>query len=302
MTEVIHTEDVVKRLGRVHALDGLNLSVREGGVHGLLGPAGSGRTTLLRTLLGLLRPDAGTIRLLDGDPREDSVRLHRRLAYVPGDVALWPDLSGGEVIDLLSRLRGRPTADRRDELVERFGLDPTRKARTYSPEERQKTLLVSAFADDTELLLLDEPSRHLDERAEAVLRDCVARARERGTTVLLTSDRIPEVRGLCDQVSLLRSGRVVGSGTVSGIPGLARLSVTAALASVPDGLADLSGVHHIRVSGTALRCRVDPGDAGALMRWLGERGLEDITVRPVTLDEFLTDLQRSAGVLTPGVS
>lgn len=298
MTEVVHAENVVKTLGRVRVLEKLNLSVRKGEVHGLLGPAGSGRTTVLRTLLGLLRPDEGTIRLLDGDPWKDSVRLHRRLAYVPSDAALWPGLSGGEVSDLLCKLRGKPILARRDELVERFGLDPTRKTRTYSPEERQKTLLVSAFAGDTELLLLDEPSRHLDERSEAVLRDCVGRARERGTAVLLTSGRLPEVRDLCDRVSVLRSGSVVGSGVVSGIPGLTRLSVTAALASVPDGLTDLPGVHHIKVSGTGLRCQVDPGDVGTLLRRLGKPGLEDITVRPVTLDEFLTDLRPSDGVLS----
>jgi len=234
MTEAIRTEGLVKTFGPTRALDGLDLSVRTGEVHGFLGPNGAGKTTTIRILLGLLRADAGRVELLDGDPWRDAVSLHRRLAYVPGDVTLWPNLSGGEVIDLLGRLRGGLDLKRRAELLERFDLDPRKKGRAYSKGNRQKVALVAALASDVELLLLDEPTAGLDPLMEAAFRDWInAEERARGRTVLLSSHILAEVEALADRVSIIRAGRIVESGTLADLRHLTRTSVTAELAASP---------------------------------------------------------------------
>src|SRR3954471_3372446 len=212
MTDAISVSGLVKAYGPTRALDGLDLTVRTGEVHGFLGPNGAGKSTTIRVLLGLLRADAGTTRLLGGDPWKDAVTLHRRLAYVPGDVTLWPTLSGGEVIDLLGRLRGGLNQARRAELLERFELDPRKKGRAYSKGNRQKVALVAALASDVELLILDEPTSGLDPLMEEVFRECVADERERGRTVLLSSHILSEVEALCDRVTIIRSGRTVETG------------------------------------------------------------------------------------------
>ena len=218
MTDAIVVEALRKSYGRTLALDGLDLAVATGEVHGLLGPNGAGKSTTLRILLGLIRSDGGRATLLGGDPWRDAVALHHRLAYVPGDVALWPNLTGGETIDLLARLRGRLDADRKDQLLERLQLDPTKKARTYSKGNRQKVALVAALASDVELLLLDEPTAGLDPLMEAVFRECIAEERDRGRTVLLSSHILAEVEALCDRVSIVREGRTVESGTLAELP------------------------------------------------------------------------------------
>src|SRR6266487_3072411 len=193
MTTAIEVAGLVKNYGRTRALDGLDLTVRTGEVHGFLGSNGAGTTTRIRVLLGLLRADAGTARLLAGDPWRDTAELHRRLAYVPGDVSLWPNLTGGEVIDLLGRLRGGLDEGRRKDLLERFDLDPTKKGRAYSKGNRQKVAVVAALASDVELLILDEPTSGLDPLMESVFQDCINEERERGRTVLLSSHILAEV-------------------------------------------------------------------------------------------------------------
>src|SRR5438552_14756959 len=209
MTHAIAVAGLVKTFGSTRALDGLDLSVRTGEVHGFLGPNGAGKTTTIRVLLGLLRADAGTARLLGGDPWHDATALHRRLAYVPGDVTLWPNLSGGEVIDLLGRLRGGLDQKRRADLLERFDLDPTKKGRTYSKGNRQKVALVAALASDVELLILDEPTSGPEPLMEEVFRQCIEEERQRDRTVLLSSHILSEVEALCDRVSIIRRGKVV---------------------------------------------------------------------------------------------
>src|SRR3954447_15493694 len=211
----------------------------------------------IRILLGLMRADSGTARLLGGDPWRDVSELHRRLAYVPGDVTLWPNLSGGEVIDLLGRLRGGLNEQRRAHLLERFELDPTKKGRAYSKGNPQKVALVAALASDVELLILDEPTSGLDPLMEAAFRACIEEERERGRTVLLSSHILAEVEALCDRVSIIRNGRTVDSGTLAELRHLTRTSITAELATEPPQLADLSGVHGLAVSGTKVRCQVD---------------------------------------------
>ncbi|MGV3758700.1 MAG: ABC transporter ATP-binding protein, partial [Actinomycetota bacterium] len=214
MTAVISVQGLVKTFGSTRALDGLDLEVAPGEVHGFLGPNGSGKTTTIRVLLGLLRADAGEVSLLGADPWHDAVELHRRLAYVPGDVSLWPKLTGGEIIDFFARLRGDVDEARRDALIERFELDPTKRSRTYSKGNRQKVALVAGLASSAELLVLDEPTSGLDPLMEAEFQECIREARAEGRTVLLSSHILAEVEALCDRVSIIRAGRTVESGAL----------------------------------------------------------------------------------------
>jgi len=283
----IAVSGLVKTFGPTRALDGLDLTVTTGEVHGFLGPNGAGKTTTLRILLGLLRADAGEARLLGGDPWRDATALHRRLAYVPGDVTLWPSLSGGEVIDLLGRLRGGLDPRRRAELLDRFDLDPRKKARTYSKGNRQKVALIAALASDVELLLLDEPTAGLDPLMEAAFRDWINQEeRSRGRTVLLSSHILAEVEALCHRVSIIRAGRIVESGTLADLRHLTRTSISAELAAPPDGLVGLPGVHNLEVDGTRVRCQVDADKLDALLRQLTSVGVRTLTSQPPTLEEL----------------
>ena len=230
MANAIEIRALRKSFGRTAALDGLDLEVRTGEVHAFLGPNGAGKTTTIRILLGLLRKDAGEAVLLGGDPWRDAVTLHRRLAYVPGDVTLWPGLTGGEIIDLLGRRRGGLDPERRQALTERFQLDPAKKARAYSKGNRQKVALIAALASDAELLLLDEPTAGLDPLMEATFRDCVTEERQQGRTVLLSSHILAEAEALSDRVTIIRDGRTVETGTLAEMRHLTRVLVDAELA------------------------------------------------------------------------
>ena len=286
MTNAISVSGLVKTFGRTRALDGLDLTVRTGEVHGFLGPNGAGKTTTIRVLLGLLRADAGTARLLDGDPWRDTAELHRRLAYVPGDVTLWPNLSGGEVIDLLGRLRGGLDQKKRAKLLERFDLDPTKKCRTYSKGNRQKVALVAALASDVGLLVLDEPTAGLDPLMEAVFRDCIGDERANGRTALLSSHILAEVEALCDRVSIIRAGRTVDTGTLAEMRHLTRTSIAADLARPPTGLGELAGVHNLVVEGTRARFDVDNDHLDTVLQCLTTFGVQSLTSQPPTLEEL----------------
>ncbi|MGP3934541.1 ABC transporter ATP-binding protein [Nonomuraea sp. KM88] len=286
MTDAISVSGLVKTFGRTRALDGLELDVRSGEVHGFLGPNGAGKSTCIRILLGLMRADAGEARLLGGDPWADATELHRRLAYVPGDVTLWPSLTGGEVIDLLSRLRGGVDERRKASLVDRFELDLRKKGRTYSKGNRQKVALVAALASDVELLILDEPTSGLDPLMEAVFRDSVAEEKARGRTVLLSSHILSEVEALCDRVSIIRAGRIVESGTLAELRHLSRTSVVAEVASSPADLAGLPGVHDLRIDGLKITCQVEPRHLNALFDRLAALGLRGVTAAPPTLEDL----------------
>jgi ABC-2 type transport system ATP-binding protein len=286
VSDAISVTGLVKTFGSTRALDGLDLEVRTGEVHGFLGPNGAGKSTTIRVLLGLLRADAGEVRLLDGDPWRDIAALHRRLAYVPGDVTLWPNLSGGEVIDLLGRLRGGLDAKRRDELVERFELDPTKKGRAYSKGNRQKVALVAALASDAELLILDEPTSGLDPLMESVFQSCVQDERHRGRTVLLSSHILAEVEALCERVSIIRAGRTVDTGTLEELRHLSRTTVIAETASPPEGLDRIPGVHRLQVDGDRVHCQADPGSLEDVLRVLTDAGVRSLESRPPTLEEL----------------
>jgi ABC-2 type transport system ATP-binding protein len=302
----IEVSGLRKSFGKTAALDGLDLSVATGEVHGFLGPNGSGKTTTIRILLGLLRSDGGTARLLGGDPWRDAVGLHRRLAYVPGDVTLWPTLTGGEVIDLLGRLRGGLDAKRRAELLDRFDLDPTKKARAYSKGNRQKVALVAALASDAELLMLDEPTSGLDPLMEAVFRQCAEEERARGRTVLLSSHILSEVEALCDRVTIIRAGRAVESGTLTELRHLTRTSIAAELASVPTGLDQLAGIHDLVLDpgqdgGSRVRCEVDSDKLESLLRVLVAAGVRTLMSQPPTLEElFLRHYSAGADTIGAG--
>jgi ABC-2 type transport system ATP-binding protein len=295
--DAIRTEGLIKTFGQTRALDGLDLAVRTGEVHGFLGPNGAGKTTTIRVLLGLVRADVGTARLLGGDPWADATSLHRRLAYVPGDVTLWPNLSGGEVIDLLGRLRGGLDKRRRTELLERFDLDPRKKGRTYSKGNRQKVALVAALASDVELLLLDEPTSGLDPLMEEVFRQVIREEQRRGDrTVLLSSHILAEVEALCDRLTIIRDGRAVETGTLADLRHLTRTTIQAQLTRQPEGLAGLAGVHNLRTENGRVRFDVDADALDPALRQLTAVGVRSLVSQPPTLEElFLRQYDRAGG-------
>jgi ABC-2 type transport system ATP-binding protein len=286
MTDAISVSGLVKNFGRTRALDGLDLTVRTGEVHGFLGPNGAGKSTTIRVLLGLLRADSGDLRLLGGDPWRDIATLHRRLAYVPGDVTLWPNLSGGEVIDLLGRLRGGQDPQRKAELLERFELDPRKKGRAYSKGNRQKVALIAALASDVELLILDEPTSGLDPLMEEVFQRCVQEERDSGRTVLLSSHILSEVEALCDRVSIIRKGRTVETGSLADLRHLTRTSISVELTTPPNGLASLPGVHDAKIDGKRVSLEVDTAKLDGVLTHLTAAGVRSLISRPPTLEEL----------------
>ncbi|USQ75882.1 ABC transporter ATP-binding protein [Ornithinimicrobium cryptoxanthini] len=284
---VIETIGLVKTFGSFTALDGLDLQVTRGEVHGFLGPNGAGKSTAIRVLLGLLRADSGSVELLGGDPWRDVVALHQRLAYVPGDVVLWPGLSGGEAIDLLGNLRGGLDPSRRADLIERFELDPTKRGRQYSKGNRQKVAIVAALAADVELLILDEPTSGLDPLMEAVFQDEVASEKARGRTILLSSHIMSEVEALADRVSIIREGTIVQTGTLADLRGQTRVTISATLGRPPADLSALTVLQdahldeHRRLTGT-----VDPDHINAAMAALVPHEMSALTVAPATLEDL----------------
>ncbi len=295
MSTAIEVSGVDKSFGDVKALADLDLSVETGEVHGFLGPNGAGKSTAIRVLLGLLRADAGSVQLLGGDPWRDAVSLHRRLAYVPGDVNLWPNLTGGEVIDLLGRLRGGLDEKRRGELLERFELDPRKKGRTYSKGNRQKVAIVAALASDVELLIMDEPTTGLDPLMEAVFQSFINEEKDRGRTVLLSSHILSEVEALCDRVSIIRTGTVVETGTLAQLRHLTRTNIVAELRSIPDGLPAADGIHDLLVEGHRVHFDVEAEHLDDALKLLVGAGVQSLTSQPPTLEElflrhYATDL------------
>jgi ABC-2 type transport system ATP-binding protein len=283
MSVAIAVSGLVKNFGTTRALDELDLSVATGEVHGFLGPNGAGKTTTIRVLLGLLRRAGGQVSVLGGDPWRDSVRLHRRLAYVPGEVNLWPNLTGGEVIDLLGSLRGNLDETRRADLLDRFDLDPTKRCRAYSKGNRQKVALVAALASDVELYLLDEPTSGLDPLMEAVFQDVVRELRAAGRTVLLSSHILSEVEALCDRVTIVRAGRAAESGTFDQLRHLTRTTVVVETARPVDGLL---GVHDVTVEGSRTRFSVEPDELNPVLRRLADFGVRSLVSTPPTLEEL----------------
>lgn len=295
MTNPIEITDLVKTFGRVRALDGLTMTVGAGQVHGFLGPNGSGKSTTIRVLLGLLRADSGSVRLLGGDPWAEAPALHRRLAYVPGDVNLWPNLTGGEAIDLLCRARGAVDKARRDALIERFDLDPRKKGRAYSKGNRQKVALIAALASDVELLLLDEPTSGLDPLMERVFTDVIREGQRDGRTVLLSSHILSEVEALCDQVTIIKAGRAVESGSLAGLRHLHGTRVTAMLdAAAAHGLGHVAGVLDADYADGRWSAHVEDAAMPGILARLADLEVESVTANPPTLEElFLSHYEKA---------
>ena len=287
MTAAIRTEGLVKTFGHAHALAGLDLTVNSGEVHGFLGPNGAGKTTTIRILLGLLRATGGRVEVLGHDPWADAVDLHHRIAYVPGDVSLWPNLTGGEAIDLLGSLRGGIEKDLKAQLTERFQLDPAKRCRTYSKGNRQKIALIAAFAsNNTDLFILDEPTSGLDPLMEAVFQSVVREVNGRGATVLLSSHIFAEVEALCSRVSIIRDGVTVETGTLEGLRHLARTSITVEADGTIDGLDTLKGVHDLTTDGTRTTLDIEPDALPDVLGHLATAGVRSLTSRPPTLEEL----------------
>ncbi|WP_147919082.1 ATP-binding cassette domain-containing protein [Ruania zhangjianzhongii] len=294
--KAVRIENLVKTFGRTRALDGLGLTVERGQVHGFLGPNGAGKSTTLRILLGQMRADSGRVEVLGRDPWSDPT-LHENLAYVPGDVALWPNLTGGEVIDVLTRMRGGVDPARKNRLIEQFQLDPTKKCRSYSTGNRQKVALVAALAADVELLILDEPTAGLDPLMEEVFRSCVADAAAEGCTVLLSSHILGEVEAICDQVTIVRQGSVAESGSLAALRHLTRTVVDAELVGDPGPLMRLDGVHDADINGDTFRCEVDTEWLDPLLARIASIGTRRLVIAPPTLEELF--LRHYEGVRWP---
>jgi ABC-2 type transport system ATP-binding protein len=286
MTTAVHLKGLVKTFGRTRALDGLDLDVATGEVHGFLGPNGSGKSTTMRVLLGLLRADSGEATMLGGDPWSQAAELHRRIAYVPGDVSLWPNLTGGEVIDLLGRLRGGIDQAKRALLLDRFELDPTKKGRAYSKGNRQKVALVAALASDAELLLLDEPTSGLDPLMEAAFQECIGDVKREGRTVLLSSHILAEVEALCERVSIIRAGRTVQSGTLAELRHLTRTTVIAETIRPASDLGTVAGVHGIELVDGKVSFNVDSDHLDDAIAHVSALGIRSLVAHPPTLEEL----------------
>lgn len=284
---VISAKALTKNFGSVRALDGLDLTIGQGEVHGFLGPNGAGKSTTIRVLLGLLRPDSGTVQMFRRDPWKDAVELHRRLAYVPGDVEIWPHLTGGEVIDMFLRLRGNYSARRRNTLIDRFELDPRKKARTYSKGNRQKVALIAALAADVDLLLLDEPTAGLDPLMEAVFQEVIREKKEDGTSVLLSSHILSQVEALSDRVSIIRAGRIVESGSLTDLRHMTRTTIEVDTAQPADTIAQLEGVHSFRTEAGRTVFDVDGDRVPQVMSALAPLGVRSLTAHPPTLEQLL---------------
>ncbi|RJT96538.1 ABC transporter ATP-binding protein [Arthrobacter frigidicola] len=294
---VISTTRLGKNFGHTAALAGLDLSVLPGEVHGFLGPNGAGKSTTLRILLGLIRPTSGTARVFGIDPWAEPVRAHRDVAYVPGDVTLWPNLTGGEVIDLLTGLRGGADEDLRRRLIDEFDFDPRKKARTYSKGNRQKAALIAAFSRPARLYLLDEPSSGLDPVMDAVFRHQVRRVAADGATVLLSSHILAEVEQLCDRVTIIRSGAAVESGTLAELRHLTRTRFRITSSAKPQVLSTWRGIHNLRVDGTSIEFDADAADLGDVLDALATAGVTGITAAPPSLEELF---MRHYGVQNTG--
>ncbi|NLG54531.1 MAG: ABC transporter ATP-binding protein [Rhodococcus sp.] len=288
MDLAISVSGLIKKFGDVTALDGLNLEVPVGRIHGFLGPNGCGKSTTIRVLLGLIRADGGDVRVLGADPWTQSVPLHRRLAYVPGDVSLWPNLTGGEAIDLMGRLRGGVDRRLRNDLIDRFELDPTKRGRTYSRGNRQKVALIAALAADVDLLILDEPTTGLDPLMEAVFRDCIADFAKSGRTALLSSHVLAEVDALCESVTIVREGRTVLSGSLLDLRQVTRTTVTATTRIKPNPIASAPGVHNLRVGITpnTVTFDVDSEQLDPVITTLSGFGLVAVKAQPPTLEDL----------------
>lgn len=283
---VIRVHDVTKKFGNFTALDKINLEVNQGEVYGFIGPNGAGKTTTIRILLGILKATSGTAQVFGLDAWADAVEIHKRIAYVPGEVSLWPNLTGGEVIDLFVKLRGPNNKSRREELIERFDLDPTKKCGTYSKGNRQKVALIAAFASDADLCILDEPTSGLDPLMELVFQECIAEVKAAGKSVLLSSHILSEVEKLCDRVSIIRQGRIIESGSLQELRHLTRTQVRVETAQPIPNLSELAGVYDLQEFEGGATFQVDGVHIGEVIKYISNYGILALESAPPTLEDL----------------
>lgn len=283
---MLEVRNLTKKFGSFYALNGVNMDVHEGEVFGFIGPNGAGKSTTIRILLGILKATEGTAKIFGQDAWKDAVEIHRRIAYVPGDVNLWPNLTGGEVIDLFVKLRGNNQKNRRDELIERFALDPTKKCRTYSKGNRQKVVLVAAFSSDADLYILDEPTSGLDPLMEQVFQECVLEAKQAGKSVLLSSHILSEVEKLCDRIGIIRQGEIIESGTLSELRHLTRTNLVVETKQPITSLSELKGIHDIVKKDKTVSFQVDSEELDTIIKHISQFGIVKLESAPPTLEDL----------------
>lgn len=283
---MLEVRNLTKKFGSFYALNGVNMDVHEGEVFGFIGPNGAGKSTTIRILLGILKATEGTAKIFGQDAWKDAVEIHRRIAYVPGDVNLWPNLTGGEVIDLFVKLRGNNQKNRRDELIERFALDPTKKCRTYSKGNRQKVALVAAFSSDADLYILDEPTSGLDPLMEQVFQECVLEAKQAGKSVLLSSHILSEVEKLCDRIGIIRQGEIIESGTLSELRHLTRTNLVVETKQPITSLSELKGIHDIVKKDKTVSFQVDSDELDTIIKHISQFGIVKLESAPPTLEDL----------------
>lgn len=292
---ILTVRNLTKRFGNFTALDGINLELNQGEVYGFIGPNGAGKSTTIRILLGILKATAGEANIFGKDVWHDAVEIHQRIAYVPGDVSLWPNLTGGEVIDLFVRLRGSNNRSRREELVERFDLDTAKKCGTYSKGNRQKVALVAAFASEADLYILDEPTSGLDPLMERVFQECIAEVKEQGKSVLLSSHILSEVERLCDRVSIIRQGKIIETGSLQELRHLTRTNIVVETAQSIPALREIKGVHDLRETERGLTFQVDTEQLGNVINYISQFGIISLKSAPPTLEDLFLHHYEGAG-------
>lgn len=283
---ILRVNDVTKKFGNFTALDKINLEVNQGEVYGFIGPNGAGKTTTIRILLGILKATSGSAQVFGQDAWTDAVEIHKRIAYVPGDVSLWPNLTGGEVIDFFVKLRGANNKSRREELIERFDLDPTKKCGTYSKGNRQKVALVAAFASDADLYILDEPTSGLDPLMELVFQECISEIKAAGKSVFLSSHILSEVEKLCDQVSIIRQGKIIESGSLQELRHLTRTQVRVETAQPIPNLTGIPGVHDVEKFEDGVTFHVDGAHMGEVIKYISNYDILALESTPPTLEDL----------------
>lgn len=283
---IVMIKDLTKKFGKVTALDGIDLKVNKGEIYGFIGPNGAGKTTTIRILLGILKATEGDVKVFGKDAWKDAVEIHKKIAYVPGEVNLWPNLTGGEVIDLFVRLRASNNKSRREELIERFNLDPSKKCRTYSKGNRQKVALIAAFASEADLYILDEPTSGLDPLMENVFQECVIEAKHQGKSILLSSHILSEVEKLCDKVSIIRQGKIIESGSLDELRHLTRTSMVIQTKEPVYALDELKGVHDIEKKNSSIYFQVDTEELDKVMKHISKFGIVKLESAPPTLEDL----------------
>lgn len=283
---VVRISNLVKKFGNFTALDGINLEVSAGEVYGFIGPNGAGKTTTIRVLLGILRATSGEVQILGKDAWKDAVEVHKQIAYVPGDVNLWPNLTGGEVIDFFVRLRGSNNKSRREELIQKFDLDPSKKCRTYSKGNRQKVALVAAFASDADLYILDEPTSGLDPLMERVFQECILDIKKEGKSIFLSSHVLSEVERLCDKVSIIRLGQIIETGSLTELRHLTRTSILVETKQPIPALEKFKGVHEVQERDGGLLFQVDSEELGNVIKYISQYDIGKLESAPPTLEDL----------------